>query len=73
MSSVLKYRSRSEIFFLDYLPDEFFMNLSDKERINFRELRENHMLIEKSKDRIASLKNEIKFKAEKIKKIEQQM
>lgn len=71
MSSLLKYRSQSEIFFLDYLPDEFFMNLSEKERINFRELRENHMLIEKSKDRISSLKKEIKFKIEQIKKIEQ--
>ena len=37
---MLDYYSKSKIFFLDYLPDEFFINLNDKERINYRIVRE---------------------------------
>ena len=48
MSKILKYRCKSEVFFKDYLPDEFFINLTEQQRISFRELRENYLLLEKS-------------------------
>ena len=69
MNRLLKYRCESEIFFKDYLPDEFFINLSDEQRISFRKLRENHILfLEKSKE-LAILKKEINEKRKKLKKL----
>ena len=69
MSRLLKYRCESEVFFKDYLPDEFFINLSDEQRISFRKLRENHiLLLEKSKE-LAILKKEINEKRKKLKKL----
>ena len=69
MSRLLKYRCESEVFFKDYLPDEFFINLSDEQRISFRKLRENHiLLLEKSKE-LAILKKEIIEKRKKLKKL----
>lgn len=69
MSRLLKYRCESEVFFKDYLPDEFFINLSDEQRISFRKLRENHILfLEKSKE-LAILKKEIKERQKVFKKL----
>ena len=46
LSNLLKYRSYKETFFLDYLPDEVFINLKTQERIEYRKLRENYQIIE---------------------------
>ena len=64
---MLDYYSKSKIFFLDYLPDEFFINLNDKERINYRIVRENHAEYIKIKKQIRDLDFEIKQKKQKIK------
>ena len=69
MKNILNYRAREEKFFLDYLPDELFINLTEPQRINFRKLRENHLLIQKAESEIMDLNNEIKEKKEHIKKI----
>ena len=69
MKNILNYRAREEIFFLDYLPDELFINLTESQRISFRKLRENHLLIQKAKSEIEDLNNEIKEIKEQIKKI----
>ena len=62
MSKILKYRCKSEVFFKDYLPDEFFINLTEQQRISFRELRENYLLLEKSSKEIEKIRKEIKLK-----------
>ena len=69
MKNILNYRAKEEIFFLDYLPDELFINLTESQRISFRKLRENHLLIQKAKSEIEDLNNEIKEIKEQIKKI----
>ena len=69
MKNILNYRAREEKFFLDYLPDELFINLTEPQRINFRKLRENHLLIQKAESEIQDLYSEIKEKKERIKKI----
>ena len=69
MKNILNYRAREEKFFLDYLPDELFINLTEPQRINFRKLRENHLLIQKAESEIRDLYSEIKDKKEQIKKI----
>ena len=62
MKNILNYRAREEKFFLDYLPDELFINLTEPQRINFRKLRENHLLIQKAESEIQDLYSEIKEK-----------
>lgn len=69
MSRLLKYRCESEDFFKDYLPDEFFINLSEDQRISFRKLRENHMLLKKKNKELAVLKKEIQEKRNRLKKL----
>ena len=69
MKNILNYRARKEIFFLDYLPDELFINLTESQRISFRKLRENHLLIQKAESEIEDLNNEIKEIKEQINKI----
>ena len=69
MKNILNYRAREEKFFLDYLPDELFINLTESQRINFRKLRENHLLIQKAVIQIEDLNNEIKERKDLIKKI----
>tara|TARA_A100001388_G_scaffold275335_1_gene260672 strand:- start:712 stop:1353 length:642 start_codon:yes stop_codon:yes gene_type:complete len=69
LKNILNYRAREEKFFLDYLPDELFINLTEPQRINFRKLRENHLLIQKAESEIQDLYSEIKEKKERIKKI----
>ena len=63
---MLDYYSKSKIFFLDYLKDEFFINLNDKERINYRIVRENHAEYAKIKEEISVLDFEIKQKKQLI-------
>ena len=70
---MLDYYSKSKIFFLDYLPDEFFINLNDKERINYRLVRENHAEYIKIKKQIRDLDFEIKQKKQKIKTLKKKM
>ena len=70
---MLDYYSKSKIFFLDYLPDEFFINLNDKERINYRIVRENHAEYIKIKKQIRDLDFEIKQKKQKIKTLKKKM
>ena len=69
MKNILNYRAREEKFLLDYLPDELFINLTEPQRIKFRKLRENHLLIQKAESEIQDLYSEIKEKKERIKKI----
>ena len=73
MSKILKYRCKSEVFFKDYLPDEFFINLTEQQRISFRELRENYLLLEKSSKEIEKIRKEIKLKYNSIKSLEKKM
>ena len=73
MSKILKYRCESEVFFKDYLPDEFFINLTEQQRISFRELRENYLLLEKSSREIEKIRKEIKLKYNFIKSIEKKV
>ena len=73
MSEILKYRCESEVFFKDYLPDEFFINLTEQQRISFRELRENNLLLEKSSKEIEKIRKEIKLKYNSIKSLEKKM
>ena len=58
---------------MDYLPDEFFINLNDKERINYRIVRENHAEYIKIKEEISALDFEIKQKKKKIKTLKSKM
>ena len=67
MSRLLKYRCESEVFFKDYLPDEFFINLSEEQRISFRKLRESHLLVQEKNKKLAILKKEIKEKQKELK------
>lgn len=62
LSKLLKYRCYKESFFLDYLPDEIFMNLEKKDRVEYRKLRENHQIIEKKSSKIKALQEEIRIK-----------
>lgn len=73
MSKILKYRCKSEVFFKDYLPDEFFINLTEQQRISFRELRENYLLLEKSSKEIEKIRKEIKLKYNYIKSLEKKI
>ncbi|GIR58705.1 MAG: hypothetical protein CM15mP65_12860 [Crocinitomicaceae bacterium] len=57
---MLDYYSKNKTFFLDYLPDEFFINLNDRQRINYRIVRENHAEYAKIKEEISDLDFEIK-------------
>ena len=69
MSRLLKYRCESEVFFKDYLPDEFFINLSEEQRISFRKLRESHLLVQQKNKKLSVLKKEIKEKQKELKKL----
>tara|TARA_Y100001933_G_scaffold261433_1_gene316149 strand:+ start:767 stop:1408 length:642 start_codon:yes stop_codon:yes gene_type:complete len=73
LSNILKYRCNKEKFFLDYLPDEFFIKLENKERIEYRKIRENHQIIESKSLEITALKKEIKKKQALVKKLKNQI
>ena len=73
MSNLLKYRSYKETFFLDYLPDEVFINLKTKERVEYRKLRENYQIIESKSLQILTLQGEIKKKQLLIQKLKKQI
>ena len=62
LSNLLKYRCHKETFFLDYLPDEVFINLEKNDRIEYRKLRENYQIIESKSLQIHNLQEEIKKK-----------
>ena len=70
---MLDYYSKKKIFFLDYLPDEFFINLNDRERIKYRIVRENHAEYTKIKEEISALDFEIKQKKQRIKALKKKM
>ena len=73
MSNILKYRCNKESFFLDYLPDEFFIKLNKKERIEYRKIRENFKIIERKSSEILSLKEDIRKKQALLKKLKNQI
>ena len=73
MSNILKYRSYKETFFLDYLPDEVFINLNKNERIEYRKLRENYKIIESKSLQILTLQEEIKKQQLLVKKLKKQI
>lgn len=73
MSNILKYRSYKETFFLDYLPDEVFINLKKKERIEYRKLRENYQIIESKSLQILTLQEEIRKKQLLVQKLKKQI
>ena len=73
MSNLLKYRSYKETFFLDYLPDEVFINLNKKERIEYRKLRENYQIIESKSLQILTLQQEIRKKQLLVQKLKKQI
>ena len=73
MSNLLKYRSYKETFFLDYLPDEVFINLNKKERIEYRKLRENYQIIESKSLQILTLQEEIRKKQLLVQKLKKQI
>ena len=73
MSNLLKYRCNKEIFFLDYLPDEVFINLEKKDRIEYRKLRENYQIIESKSLQILTLQEEIKKKKLLVQKLKKQI
>ena len=73
MSNLLKYRSYKETFFLDYLPDEVFINLKKKERIEYRKLRENYQIIESKSLQILTLQEEISKKKLLVQKLKKQI
>ncbi|MEK9619900.1 MAG: hypothetical protein VW078_07385 [Flavobacteriales bacterium] len=73
MSNILKYRSYKETFFLDYLPDEVFINLKKNERIEYRKLRENYQIIESKSLQILTLQEEIRKKQLLVQKLKKQI
>jgi hypothetical protein len=73
LSNLLKYRSYKETFFLDYLPDEVFINLNKKERIEYRKLRENYQIIESKSLQILTLQEEIRKKQLLVQKLKKQI
>ena len=73
MSNLLKYRCNKESFFLDYLPDEVFINLEKKDRIEYRKLRENYQIIESKSLQILTLQEEIKKKKLLVQKLKKQI
>ncbi len=70
---MLDYYSKDKVFFLDYLPDELFINLDDNERINYRIVRENHVEYIKIKEEISAIELEIKLKKQKVKMLKKKM
>ena len=73
MSNLLKYRSYKETFFFDYLPDEVFINLKKKERIEYRKLRENYQIIESKSLQILTLQEDIRKKQLLVQKLKKQI
>ena len=73
MSNLLKYRCYKERFFLDYLPDEIFINLEKKDRVEYRKLRENYQIIESKSSEILSLQQEIRKNQVLIQKLRNQI
>ena len=73
LSNLLKYRSYKETFFLDYLPDEVFINLKKKERIEYRKLRENYQIVESKSSQILTLQQEIRKKKLLVQKLKKQI
>ena len=50
MSFPSDYYAKNKDFFIDYLPDELFINLNDRQRINYRVVRENNAQYAKNKE-----------------------
>lgn len=69
MTKEKKYRSEGDVFFMDYLPDEVFNNLSDSERESYRIYRNNHRWIHDGEERIKRFESQIQSLKEEIKSI----
>lgn len=62
-----EYRSKGEKFFIDYLPDDVFNSLSEKERHDYKLYRDNHRYIYEGNLKIKEWEKEIDKLKEKIK------
>ena len=54
MSFPSDYYAKNKDFFIDYLPDELFINLNDRQRINYRVVRENNTHMQRIKRKLMS-------------------
>lgn len=61
------YKSRSEKFFLEYLPQEVFDSLKPKEREDYKKYRDNHRYMFNGKNQIKKWEEEISKLRDKIK------
>ena len=59
MEKEKKFRSEGDVFFMDYLPDEVFDNLSESERESYRLYRNNHRWIYDGNEKIKKLESHI--------------
>ena len=73
MSFPSDYYAKNKDFFIDYLPDELFINLNDRQRINYRVVRENNTHMQRIKSEINELEKEIKKKKLRLKNLKKQM
>jgi len=67
MEKEKKFRSEGDVFFMDYLPDEVFDNLSESERESYRLYRNNHRWIHDGNEKIKRLESQIQKLKEEIK------
>ena len=67
MKEEKKFRSEGDVFFMDYLPDEVFNNLSESERESYRLYRNNHRWIHDGNEKIKKLESQIQKLKEVIK------
>ena len=58
MKKEKKFRSEGDVFFMDYLPDEVFDNLSESERESYRLYRNNHRWIHDGNEKIKRLESQ---------------
>ena len=56
MKKEKKFRSEGDVFFMDYLPDEVFDNLSESERESYRIYRNNHRWIHDGNEKIKKIR-----------------
>ena len=73
MSNISEYYAKNKEFLIDYLPDELFINLNDRQRINYRIVRENSVQMQNTKREIKEIEIELKKKKAKLKSLKKQM
>lgn len=63
------YRSKGDLFFIDYLPDEVFYNLNESDRESYRLYRNNHRYIHDGTEKVKKIELQIQKLKEEIKSI----